>query len=101
MSIVPIGKLGSLPMNPAQGITQPGGKGNGQNFGDMLKGALDQVNNLQKSADASAVQVATGQGGDLHTAMVSMEEASLALQLTLQVRNKLTDAYQEVMRMQV
>jgi flagellar hook-basal body complex protein FliE len=81
----------------AQQTAKPGGP----SFGQMVSDAVQQLNQIQQEADGAALQVATGTGGDLHTALVTVEEASLALQLALQVRNKVVEAYQEVMRMQV
>ena len=58
------------------------------------------MNQLQLEADAAAERVSTGQVEDLHTAVIAMQRASLALDLTVQVRNKAIEAYQEIMRMQ-
>lgn len=72
----------------------------GLNFGDLLKTALNDVNQLQFDADLSARELLLGRV-DMHQAMVAMEKANLAMDLTIQVRNKLVEAYQEIMRMQV
>lgn len=73
----------------------------GVSFGDFLKNALSEVNNLQKASDTANIQLAAGDNIDLHTVMIAGEKANLALQLTVQVRNKVVEAYQEIMRMQV
>ncbi len=70
-------------------------------FSDMLSSALQEVNNLQSRADDMSAKLVLGQDVDVHDAVVATEEASLAFQYTMQVRNKLIEAYQEVMRMQV
>jgi flagellar hook-basal body complex protein FliE len=70
-------------------------------FGEMLTQALEQVNDLQKHADALAVQASTGDIENVHEAVIAMEKAMLALELTVQVRNKLVEAYQELMRTQL
>jgi flagellar hook-basal body complex protein FliE len=70
-------------------------------FGDMLSNSLQDVSRLQSRADDLATKVATGGDVDIHDAVLANEEASLAFQYTLQIRNKLIEAYQEVMRMQV
>lgn len=72
-----------------------------KSFGEILKGHLVEVNQLQTSADASAQKLASGQDKDIHNTMIAMEKADVAFQLTLQVRNKVLEAYQEIMRMQV
>lgn len=73
----------------------------GVSFGDFLQNAISEVNNLQKTSEAANIQLAAGENIDLHTVMIAGEKANLALQLTVQVRNKVIEAYQEVMRMQV
>ena len=71
-------------------------------FGEMLKSALDQVNDAQ--ADASRMQAEFDQGApdvNLHEVMVSLQKASLSFQTMVQVRNRLVSAYQEIMNMSV
>jgi flagellar hook-basal body complex protein FliE len=70
-------------------------------FGDLFVSQLNEVNGRLVQAEHEAQQVALGQTDNLHTVMIHMEEAKLSLQLLAQVRNRLLDAYQEVMRMQV
>jgi flagellar hook-basal body complex protein FliE len=71
----------------------------GADFGSMLKQAIGALGNLGAQADASSVKLATGQPVDVHQVMLDTEQASLGFQVALQVRNKLVDAYSEVMRM--
>lgn len=73
----------------------------GKEFGQLLAEALDDVNTLQQNANNAALQLAAGKIDDISQVTIAAEKASLALQLTMQVRNKVVDAYQEVMRMQV
>lgn len=70
-------------------------------FKDMLAQALDTVNDLQVNADRMAQKVATGEINDIHEVLMAVEEVNLGLQLTMQIRNKIIEAYQEVMRMQI
>ncbi len=72
-----------------------------ENFTDVLNNALNQVVNDVKSADDLSNKLATGDVKDLHQVMIAMEKADLGVQLTVQVRNKIVEAYQEIMRMQV
>lgn len=67
----------------------------------MLKDAIGDVNQLQVKADQTAVKLATGELQDVHEAMLAMQKASTALQFTVQVRNRVVEAYQEIMRTQV
>lgn len=78
------------------GLAQAGG-----DFAKFLDNALQQVDALQKNADAASTALATGQAPDIHTVMIALDKANLALSLTVQVRNKALDAYQEIMRMQI
>lgn len=72
-----------------------------QAFGQFLKDALQEVNNLQTQSRDMKQQLLTGNVEDLHQVMIAGEKAGVALQLTVQIRNKVIEAYQEIMRMQV
>jgi flagellar hook-basal body complex protein FliE len=74
---------------------------NGVSFGDYLKIALDEVNDLQQKASQSAEKLAMGDESYLHNTIIAYEKANLALQLTIEIRNKVVEAYQEIMRMQM
>ncbi len=73
----------------------------GVSFKSLLTDALAQVNNIQQSADAGAVKLAAGEPVAIDEVMLAVQKADLALQLTMQIRNKLVEAYQEVARMQI
>ena len=70
-------------------------------FSEFLSQAMTEVNKLQGEARDSAIRLAAGQIQDVAEVAIASEKATIALQLTMQVRNKAIDAYQEVMRMQV
>lgn len=70
-------------------------------FIDFLYKALEGVDNLQKEADYQNQLFTLGLTSNPQDAIVASEKASMALQLTLQIRNKILDAYNEIMRMQV
>ncbi|MCS7172060.1 MAG: flagellar hook-basal body complex protein FliE [Armatimonadetes bacterium] len=70
-------------------------------FAEALERAVRSADELQRRADAAAAALADGRTDDVHAVMVAMEEANLALQLAIQVRNRLLEAYQELIRMQV
>lgn len=72
-----------------------------KSFGAFLKDAVAEVNGLQVDAEKANVALAAGQVEDISEVMVAGTKAQIALQLTMQVRNKVVEAYQEVMRMQV
>lgn len=92
-----VGETLSSPVEKA-----PGGEGKpGEaNFKDLLKGLVDQVNTLQKEADASIKGLATGETTNVHDVTVKMEEAGIAFDLMMEIRNKLVDAYQQIIKMQ-
>ena len=85
------------------GLSTGAGAGNVmESFGQLLSQALQDVNTTHQVADADAARLAAGDDGvDIHQVMIGMEKANISLGLTLQVRNKLVEAYQEIMRMQV
>lgn len=70
-------------------------------FGDALKNAIQEVNALQNQSAEMKTKLVTGEIQDIHQVMIASEKANLAFQLTLQIRNKVVEAYQEIMRMQV
>ncbi|WP_088228610.1 flagellar hook-basal body complex protein FliE [Desulfosporosinus sp. FKB] len=73
----------------------------GTDFAKFLNDALGQVNALQDNADKASLQLASGQIQDVSTAMVALEKANLSLSLTVQVRDKVLDAYHQIMQMQM
>ena len=70
-------------------------------FSDALRNAVNDVDSLQHSADKAVLSVQTGNTGSLHEAMIALEKADISFRTMLQFRNKLVEAYQEIMRMQV
>ena len=72
-----------------------------KSFADTLNEAIGSVNDMQKSADKQAQELATGRTDNVADVMIAAEKADIALKLMVQVRNKIIDAYQEVMKMQV
>lgn len=74
---------------------------NGISFFDTLKEKLDEVNNQQLEADAVTQAFVKGDNVDVHQVMIAGEEAKQSLELAVQVRNKLVEAFQEISRMQL
>ena len=74
---------------------------NGESFVDTLNTAINKVNETQKVADVKMEELATGQNTNIPEVMISVEKADIALRLMMKVRNKVIDAYQEIMKMQV
>lgn len=70
-------------------------------FANTLTQAIHEVSAKQAAASDAVSGLLSGQNVSLHQAMISMEEASVSFQLMVEVRNKLLESYQELMRMQV
>ena len=80
-------------------VGAPGGPGKG--FGRMVEDFLSEVDELQKKADFAAEKLVTGEADSVHQVMLAVGKASLALSLAVEVRNKVLEAYREIMRMQM
>lgn len=72
-----------------------------KSFGEYMNDALHAVNAQKQEADRLTEQFIAGQISDVHSVVIAAEKASLALELTVQVRNKVIEAYQEIMRIQL
>jgi len=70
-------------------------------FADVLKNKVQEINELQLDADKAISRVELEDSGSIHEAMIALEKASISFRAMMQVRNKILEAYQEVMRMQV
>jgi flagellar hook-basal body complex protein FliE len=86
---------------PAQPIKFDGDSAPAGGFAAWLDKELSNVNSQIVNADSQVRKLAAGEVDNLHQVMISMEEAKMSFQLALQVRNRLLEAYQEVLRMQV
>lgn len=73
----------------------------GATFGGLVSQGLQQVNNQLLAEQTDLQQLALGDVQNLHQIMIRMEETRLSFQLLLQVRNRLLEAYQDVMKMQI
>jgi len=67
-------------------------------FGQMLKNSIDQVSQLQQQSSESINDLVTGKHTNIHQTMIAMEKSSVAFELLMQSRNKVVDAYKEVLR---
>jgi flagellar hook-basal body complex protein FliE len=96
-----------VPVNPFQvgklveNAPKAGGAGGGNGFGQALASSIDKLGQAQATADQQTQALATGQATDMASVVMSVEKASLEVQLATQVRSKATDAFNEIMRMQV
>jgi len=71
-------------------------------FAAALKSSIAEVNKMQQKADAAVTALATGDNKvSMHETMIAMEQADVSFRMMMQVRNKIVEAYQEILRMQV
>jgi flagellar hook-basal body complex protein FliE len=102
MSIAAISGIIPANLMPAvESAGKSGGAGAGGDFGEMLGKALDTVSSSQNKADNLAVQAATGDLAAIHDFTVASTEAQILTQLTVEVRNRAVEAFNDIMRMQV
>ena len=76
-------------------------KSEGVSFADFLNNAVSDVNKLQLESEQLNEAFAMGKNDNIHQVMIAAEKADIALQFTMQIRNKVLEAYQEIMRMPV
>ncbi len=94
-------ETGSLDNKSVKPDSVTSSKDAGPSFADTLKEAVNSVNQLSLDADSKAQALATGKTDDIAGVMIATEKADIALRAMVQVRNKIIDAYQEIMKMQV
>ena len=97
MSEIRIGNgLSMMPTTATPAVKSAGG-----GFGDVLAKAVQEVNQLQKQADNAAEGLISGRESNLHGTLVALEKADVSFKLMMKVRDKIVDAYREVMKMSV
>ncbi|HHY13607.1 MAG TPA: flagellar hook-basal body complex protein FliE [Thermoanaerobacterales bacterium] len=99
MPIENIGLMGSE--NLKSSIINRERKNEKSTFKDLLFKELGKVNSLQKDMEYLNEKLVLGESHNVHEVIIAAEKAELALQLTIQIRNKVLDAYNEIMRMQL
>jgi flagellar hook-basal body complex protein FliE len=97
---------GMLQLNEMGNAAQAAAKavsGSGESFQQFLASAIGQTVEVQKSADKKTEELLTGKidVDNIHEVMIAQEKAEIAFQLTMSIRNKIVESYQEVMRMQI
>ena len=97
--VTPI-QLPSLEASLPVGLAGAGGTAPAS-FGNLVSSGLQEVSTQLNATQADLQSLATGQVENLHQVMLRMEESRMSFQLMLQVRNRLLESYQELMRMQV
>jgi flagellar hook-basal body complex protein FliE len=95
--ITPVRFPAAIPALTPAGGSAPTGAG----FGSVLADAIGRVDQFQQNAQSSIGKFLSGEDEEVHKVALATEQASMSLDLFLQVRNKVISAYQEVMRMQI
>ncbi|MGD8589138.1 MAG: flagellar hook-basal body complex protein FliE [Chromatiales bacterium] len=86
----------------AENRSQQNTQSEGASFGDLLKQSIDKVNEAQQQASAMRSAFDAGQGDmDLAQVMIAVQKSSLSFDAMVQVRNKLVEAYKDVMNMPI
>ncbi len=98
MAISPIQAASPLPIPEL--LSQPTSAGGGA-FGGLVERLLEGASTQQLNANQAVRDLALGQADSLHNVMLEVAKADLAFRLVLEIRNRLTDAYQQIMQMQV
>jgi flagellar hook-basal body complex protein FliE len=84
-----------------KGVSAPMSGDQGKTFSDILRNSVEKVNEMQTQADTAVKELVAGRSKNIHETMLTIERADTSLKLMMQVRNKILDAYREIMRMQV
>lgn len=99
MKMLPVNPF--IPLGPQQVAESKPVQSGGADFAGVLKRTLGEVNELQVKADEATTSLVLGDGADIHQVMIAVEQAKLSMQMTVQIRNKFIEAYQEISRMQI
>ena len=100
MAVGSIKSLGSIDPRAAYGVGGPAATPQ-TSFASKLQEAINEVNDLQKNREEMVDGMVSGQATEVHDVMIAAKESQMAFELLLEIRNKLLESYQEVMRMQV
>ncbi len=91
----------SVPSSGAGGAEVAPASENANTFSGMLRESFEKVNQYQHDSDTATKELISGRSKNIHETMLTIERADTSLKLAMQVRNKILDAYREIMRMQV
>jgi len=101
-SINPLPPL--TPLKPIQNINSTQNtafESSGINFSTLLQNAITKLEQTQQEGNQAALDLLTGKTEDLHTPLIAVEKAALTMDLAVNIRNKVLEAYHEIMRMQI
>lgn len=96
-----INSVADMPKLSMANATAKKSETSGTSFSDVINDAISKVNDLQVESSKKTEDFISGVSDDIHSVVIAGSKADLALQMTLQVRNKVMDAYKEIMNMQI
>ena len=96
-----IDSVASMPKITDGNLASKGVTKGSTSFGDVINDAISKVNDLQVESSKKTEDFISGVSDDIHSVIIAGSKADLALQMTLQVRNKVMEAYKEIMNMQM
>lgn len=104
--IMPLGVINPISQIGSETAMKSAGTGEGAqkasaDFAKFFNDALSEIDALQSKADSASLELATGQVQDLSEVMVALEKANLSLSLAVTTRDKVLEAYNQIMRMQI
>lgn len=100
MAVNPIGSINSLnQVQQPDKVNKTVSKG--IEFGNLLEEAIEKLDQTQKSSQSANLSLLTGDVDNLHSVVIEAEKAEIALSLALQIRNKIIDSYNDIMRIQI
>jgi len=88
-------------LTPAKNPKKQTAESNSANFVDTMKSFLKEANTLQTNAADQVESLISGETTDVHDVMIAMEKASVSFEMVMEIRNRMLEAYQEIMRTQV
>jgi len=98
MAVQGVNSINSMIASPVKNVDNPD---RNVNFKDILFDALNNVSALEQESAKMTEDFIAGRTDNIHSVLIAAEKASISLQFIMEVRNKVMDAYQEIMRMQI
>jgi len=98
MAVQGVNSINSMIASPVKNVDNPD---RNVNFKDILFDALNNVSTLEQESAKMTEDFIAGRTDNIHSVLIAAEKASISLQFIMEVRNKVMDAYQEIMRMQI
>lgn len=87
--------------NQALSVTREGAKAVDKSFGDILNQAINEVNQTEQNSITMMEKLATGEIDNVHEVFIAGQKAELTLNMAIEVKNRVVDAYKEIMRIQL